>query len=193
MKSICVFCGSSLSNDPSFKEAAINLGKLLVSEKIRLIYGGGNIGLMGILSNTVIDNGGEVTGVFPRFMEDKEISNDHLKDLILVDSMHERKQKMFQLSQGLVALPGGFGTLEEIMEMLTWGQLGLHNYPLGFLNINKFYNHLDSLFQEMVKKDLLKPENRKMALFSDDPTTLLKMMREFEPLPVEKWLDPGSN
>ena len=140
LQSICVFCGSSPGNEKVYADQARVLGKAIAAQGSRLIYGGGNIGLMGIIANTVLEEGGSVTGVLPKFLNRKEVGHVSLSELILVDSMHERKQRMSDLSSAFIAMPGGFGTLEEIAEMLTWTQLGLSTKPLGFYNINGFYD-----------------------------------------------------
>lgn len=180
MKTICVFCGSSLGEDPTFIEAASKLGEALAKSQITLVYGGANIGLMGTVANAVLKNGGKVIGVIPKFLAGKEIAHPNLTELILVESMHERKMKMFELSEGFIAMPGGFGTLEELSEMLTWQQLGLHRYPIGLLNINGFYNHLQLFFEEMEKKKLLKLTDMKMALFNDNIPELLLSMENYQ-------------
>jgi uncharacterized protein (TIGR00730 family) len=139
MKSICVFCGSSNGDDPQFIETARNLGKALAESGITLVYGGANVGLMGAVADASLDSGGSVIGALPQFLQGKEIAHTGLTELILCETMHQRKTKMFELSQGFIALPGGFGTLEEVVEILTWQQLGLHKYPVGFLNVNGFF------------------------------------------------------
>ena len=176
MRSIGVFCGSSPGDRPEFLEVARQLGKVLAERKITLVYGGANIGLMGAVADAALEGGGSVIGVIPRFLQSKEVAHANLTQLILCDTMHERKQKMFELSQGFIALPGGFGTLEEVMEMLTWRQLGLHERPIGFLNIAEFYDHLEGLFDEMALRGFLKSDNRKMALFEPDLQVLLSKM-----------------
>ena len=177
MTSLCVFCGSSLGSDPLFYQAAQELGKLMAQSQIKLIYGGAKVGLMGTIANAVLENGGQVTGVLPQFLRSKEVEHTGLTELILCNSMHERKMKMFELSQGFIAMPGGFGTLEEIVEILTWRQLKLHHYPIGFLNINGFYDHLQMFFNEMTNKQLLKNEHRNMVIFANSAEELLQKMQ----------------
>lgn len=145
MKSITVFCGSSFGYDEIYKTQATILGQTLAKKKIRLVYGGANVGLMGAVADGALHAGGEVVGVLPKFLQEKEIAHKHLTELILVDSMHERKIKMNDLCEGVIALPGGYGTLEEFFEMLTWAQLGLHKKPLALFNINGYYNGLEAL------------------------------------------------
>lgn len=192
IKSICVFCGSSLGNDPAFVEAARLLGRLLAENQITLVYGGAKVGLMGVVADSVLENAGTVIGVIPKFLEQKEITHLGLTELIICETMHERKTKMFELSQGFIALPGGFGTLEEVIEILTWQQLGLHKCPIAFLNVNGFYDHLHMLFKEMEAKELLKSENRKMALFRADPLDLIHEMKTYKAPDVSKWISKTS-
>lgn len=187
LNSLCVFCGSSPSNDPAFIEVAHDLGQTLAHEKIRLVFGGGKVGLMGAVADAVMAGGGKVTGVIPGFLKTKEVAHAELSELIVVESMHERKMKMFELSEGFLALPGGFGTLEEIIEVLTWHQLGLHKFPVGFLNVNGFYDHLQQFFGVMEKKQLLKPENRKMALFTSTIPEMLETMRAYQAPPPPRF------
>ncbi len=189
MKSIAVFCASSVATSPIFQETAADLGKMLAEKGITLVYGGSKIGLMGIVANAVIENGGKVTGVIPRFLSTKEIAHDGITQLIMVETMHERKLRMSELCEGVIALPGGFGTLEELTEMLTWAQLGLHRKPIGILNTAGYYDHLDLLFQRMAEESLLKEKNRKLALFADNLNDLFAAMENYEPPYIEKWLD----
>ncbi|MCB0327968.1 MAG: TIGR00730 family Rossman fold protein [Bdellovibrionales bacterium] len=188
MKSICVFCGSNLGNSVHFSEGARALGKRLAEEGITLIYGGANIGLMGTIADAALKSGGRVIGVLPRFLQDKEIAHAGLSELILCETMHERKTRMFELAQGFIAMPGGFGTLEEIIEILTWQQLGLHKYPVGFLNIDGFFHSLQNFFDQMENVSLLKPENKKMALFADTVEGLLQSMKSYRAPEVSKWI-----
>ncbi len=189
MKSITVFCGSSNGNQETFRQHAYKLGQTLAEKKIRLIYGGASIGLMGAVADGALSNGGKVTGILPHFLQAKEIAHHGLSDLILVDSMHERKMKMHDLCNGVIALPGGFGTLEELFEMLTWGQLGLHHKPVGLLNINGFYDPLINLIQSMVDKEFLKETNQQMLLISNNAEDLLKKMETYTPPAVGKWIN----
>jgi uncharacterized protein (TIGR00730 family) len=188
MKSICVFCGSSLGTDPSFTEAARELGRTLSEQNITLIYGGANRGIMGLVADSVLENNGRVIGVLPKFLRNMEVAHTGLTELILCDSMHERKTKMFELSEGFLALPGGFGTLEEVIEILTWHQLGLHKFPVGLLNINGFYNPLIQLFDQMEASGLLKTENKDIALFGETVTGILGKMHAHQAAHVSKWI-----
>lgn len=188
MKRVTVFCGSSFGTENIYKEQANLLGQTLAKHNIELIYGGANVGLMGTVADGVLNNGGKVIGVLPNFLKSKEIAHEHLTELILVDTMHERKTKMNDLSDGVIAMPGGFGTLEEFFEMLTWGQLGLHKKPIAILNIDGFYDLLNVLVQTMVDKGFLKEVNQKMLLVSDDIDELLERMKNYVAPTVGKWI-----
>ena len=188
MKSVTVFCGSSAGSDDIYRSEAERLGKALAEQSIKLIYGGAKVGLMGVVANAVLEAGGEVIGVLPRFLRSKEIAHDGLTDLILVESMHDRKTKMHQLSDGVIALPGGYGTLEELFEMLTWAQLGLHKNPIGLLNVNGYFDALIVLVQNMVDKGFLKTVNQKMLLSSSDIAVLLQVMNDYVAPEVGKWI-----
>lgn len=193
IKSIAVFCGSSSGVNPIYKEKAKSLGTYLGTNNYHLVYGGGNIGLMGIIANAALETGGEVTGVLPHFLNKKEVGHVELSKLILVDSMHERKQKIEQLSDAFIAMPGGFGTLEEISEMLTWAQLGLHQKPIGLFNINGFYNALLSQLDGMVSEGFLKPQNRVMVLTDIESDSLVQKLQDFKSIKVQKWLKPDQS
>lgn len=188
MKRLTVFCGSSSGTDEIYEKQAYKLGQTLADRNIGLVYGGANVGLMSAVANGCLSKGGEVTGVLPRFIKDKGIAHKNLTQLILVETMHERKTRMDELSDGAIALPGGFGTLEEFFEVLTWGQLGLHKKPVGILNINGFYDPLEDLTGKMVDKGFLKEANRKMLLISDDIEKLLDQMENYVPSTVNKWI-----
>tara|TARA_R110001592_G_scaffold119243_2_gene322245 strand:- start:1841 stop:2422 length:582 start_codon:yes stop_codon:yes gene_type:complete len=189
MNRITVFCGSSLGSEQIFEVKAKLLGQKLALENIGLVYGGANVGLMGAVADGVLMENGYVIGVLPNFLKSKEIAHEGLGELILVDTMHERKTKMNDLSDGVIALPGGFGTLEEFFEMLTWGQLGLHKKPIGILNINGFYDSLITLLNTMVDKGFLKKANQQMVLVSDDIDDLLNKMKNYEAPKVGKWIN----
>lgn len=177
MKKITVFCGSSFGSEEIYKEQAELLGKTLAKQNIGLVYGGANVGLMGAVADGALSENGTVIGVLPNFLRSKEIAHKGLTELILVESMHERKTKMSDLCDGVIALPGGFGTLEELFEMLTWAQLGLHKKPIGILNINGFYDALIELLKVMVEKGLLKDANKEMLLVSNNIEDLLEKMK----------------
>lgn len=190
MKSICVFCGSSSGKNPVYAETAKWLGKLLAEQQIRLIFGGGKVGLMGMVADSVLEHGGEVYGVIPNLLLKKEVGHQNLTKLFVVETMHERKTKMFELSDGIIALPGGFGTLEELTEVLTWAQLGIHQKPIGIVNVHQYYGKLLELFDYMVEEGLLKPENREMVLCAENPNDLLIMMKGYiAPKAAHKWID----
>ena len=173
VKSILVFCGSGVGNDALIINQTKQLASLLAKNGIRLVYGGGNLGLMGLIANEVLLNGGQVTGVIPRFMIYKELVNNGLTDLHIVDTMHERKQKMAELADAVIALPGGIGTMEELFEFFTWLQLQLHNKPIGILNTNNFYNSLIQQLKEMVSRKFLMQDNLDQLLIETEPETLL--------------------
>jgi len=188
MKRITVFCGSSFGTDAIFEEQAYLLGKTLACKSIGLVYGGANVGLMGAVANGALENGGEAIGVLPNFLRSKEIAHKGLTQLILVETMHERKTKMNDLCDGVIALPGGFGTLEEFFEMLTWAQLGLHKKPIAILNIDGFYNPLLEMMQIMVNKGLLKQANHEMVLVSESIDDLLDKMHNYKAPEHGKWI-----
>jgi len=189
MQSICVFCASSPGDNPVYAQTARSVGKLLAERRIRLVYGAGNVGLMGQLADAVLENGGLVTGVIPDFLVRKEVAHLSLTELIIVDTMHTRKSRMAELSDGFITLPGGFGTMDEICEILTWAQLGLHRKPIGILNVNGYYDCLLGLFDRMTEEKLLRTENRAMVLVDTDPVALLEKMQQYQPPTVEKWLN----
>ncbi|WP_315053694.1 TIGR00730 family Rossman fold protein [Chryseobacterium indoltheticum] len=188
MKSITVFCGSSFGSDEIYKEQAILLGQTLAKQNIQLIYGGANVGLMGAVADGVLQEGGKAIGVLPHFLQSKEIAHQDLTELILVETMHERKTKMNDLCDGVIVLPGGYGTLEEFFEMITWAQLGLHKKPIAILNINGFYDDLIKLVQNMVDKGFLKQINQEMLLVSDSIDELLEKMKNYRAPSVGKWI-----
>ncbi len=189
MKSVCVFCGSSSGSDRVFAEAAIDLGTLLGKNEIELIYGGGNIGLMGEVADAALAAGGKVTGVIPHFLWEKEVGHKELTEMKFVDTMHERKQIMADLADGFIALPGGFGTLDELAEILTWAQLGLVSKPIGLLNVKDYFQPLRNLFDNMVKEGFLKEANVNMLLVDKSVQALIDIMTRYKPEAVPKWLD----
>ena len=193
MKRICVFCGSNAGHNPLYRAEAEKLGRLLAARGIELVYGAGNIGLMGAVADACLEAGGTVIGVIPEALMGKEVAGravDHraLTRIEVVDSMHTRKARMAELSDGFIALPGGFGTFEEFCEILTWGQLGFHVKPMGQHNVNGYYDPLLTLFERAVADGFLRQENRAMALAAEDIETLLAAMAAFRPEPVSKWL-----
>ncbi|WP_276370616.1 TIGR00730 family Rossman fold protein [Chryseolinea sp. H1M3-3] len=188
MKRVTIFCGSSTGSEGVFIDQAKVLGEKLAQQNIQIIYGGAKVGLMGAVADAAIAHGGQVIGVIPNFLRSKEIAHEGLTELLIVDSMHERKMKMHELSDGIIALPGGFGTLEELFEMLTWAQLGLHKKPIGLLNVNGFYDSLNLLLQNMVAKGFLKAINYKMLLISGNIDDLLQQMQRYIAPMVGKWI-----
>jgi uncharacterized protein (TIGR00730 family) len=188
MKRITVFCGSSAGTEEIYTSQATLLGATLAKRNIELVYGGANVGLMGAVADGVLNNGGKAIGVLPNFLRSKEIAHKQLTELILVDTMHERKTKMNDLCDGVIALPGGFGTLDELFEMLTWGQLGLHKKPIAILNVDGYYDALIVFIQTMTDKGLLKRVNQQMLLVSDTIDDLLDKMENYVPPTVGKWI-----
>tara|TARA_B110000046_G_scaffold82912_2_gene91233 strand:- start:447 stop:1028 length:582 start_codon:yes stop_codon:yes gene_type:complete len=188
MNRIVVFCGSGIGTDQIFEDEATRLGQKLAKQNIGLVYGGADIGLMGAVANGVLMENGIAIGVLPHFLKSKEIAHEQLTELIIVDSMHERKTKMNDLADGVIALPGGFGTMEELFEMLTWAQLGLHKKPIGILNVNGFYDDLINLMDTMMKKGLLKEVARQLVLVSDNIDDLLEKMKNYDGPSVGKWI-----
>lgn len=189
LKQVVVFCASSPGYESIFMESARMVGEVLVSRDIKLVYGGGRVGLMGAIADSVMANDGAVYGVIPKFLNSKEIGHRDITQLLEVDTMHERKAKMNLLCDGVIALPGGFGTMEELFEMLTWGQLGLHQKPIGLLNVDGFYDHLILFIEHMVKTGLLKKENQEMLLFANDIHELIDKMEAYKAPAVPKWLN----
>ncbi|MFP4385170.1 MAG: TIGR00730 family Rossman fold protein [Spirochaetia bacterium] len=189
MKKVSVFCGSSTGTEPEFRKSAEELGKYLAVKKIEIIYGGAKVGLMGAVADGALRNGGSVTGILPRFLNQKEIAHEGLTSLIMVETMHERKLRMNELSEGVIALPGGYGTLEELFEMITWGQLGLHRKPVGILNINGFYDPLSVLLENMVINGFLKESNRRMLMTANNAADLIKAMEQYSPPNETKWIN----
>lgn len=189
LKSLTVFCGSSSGNESIYMEQARVLGLTLARQGITLIYGGARVGLMGAVADGALEAGGKVIGVIPGFLQTKEIAHEKLSDLIIVNSMHERKTRMNDLSDGVIALPGGFGTLDELFEMLTWGQLGLHKKPIGLLNIDGYYDDLVYMVQTMTERGFLKEVNRNMLLTSTSADDLLLQMRQYTAPETGKWIN----
>lgn len=193
MQRICVFCGSNAGHAPIYRQQAEALGRTLAERGIELVYGAGNIGLMGAVADACLAAGGKVTGIIPEALMGKEVAGrpvDHrtLTRLEIVDSMHTRKARMAELADGFIALPGGFGTFEELCEVLTWNQLGFHAKPTGLLNVGGFYDPLLALFDRAVADGFLRAQNRAMALVDDDIDRLLASMAAYQPEPVSKWL-----
>ncbi|GAA4278542.1 LOG family protein [Aquimarina mytili] len=188
LDSICVFCGSSEGNDTRVISEAFLLGEKLAQKNITLVYGAAKIGIMGQVAMGSMKHKGKVIGVIPEFLKLKEVVHQGLHELITTKNMHERKMKMHELSDGFITLPGGFGTLEELFEIITWAQLGLHQKPIGLLNTGGFYDNLLGLLENMVRRGFLKMENYELLLVDDDIDLLLEKMKTFKPVQVPKWL-----
>ena len=189
MKRICVFCGSSAGSRPEYRAAAGEFGTELVRRHLGLVYGGSNVGLMGIVANAVLAAGGEAIGVIPQHLVSPEVGHTGLTKLHVVRSMHQRKALMADLADAFVALPGGFGTLDEFCEVVTWTQLGLHAKPCGILNVLGYYRSLLAMFDHAVEEQFLKPENRRLVLSRDSIPELLAALEDWHPTHVEKWPD----
>jgi uncharacterized protein (TIGR00730 family) len=185
---VCVFCASSPGTDPAITEATVELGRELVARDLELVYGGGAVGLMGLLADTVMEGGGQVTGVIPRNLFSREVGHTELTSLEEVDSMHVRKARMYELADAFVALPGGYGTLEELAETLTWNQIGILKKPVGVLDIGGFWQPLLDLLDSMVDKTILKPANREVLLSEDSPSALLDALIAQDLTYVPKWI-----
>ncbi|PVB61034.1 TIGR00730 family Rossman fold protein [Labrenzia sp. 011] len=188
MKSICVFCGSSHGAIEAYGEAATATGRVIAEQGYRLVYGGAKVGLMGTVADAALAAGGEVIGVLPQSLQEKEIGHQGLTELHLVGSMHERKALMADLSDGFVALPGGVGTLEEIFEVWTWGQLGYHRKPCGFLNIAGYYDHLIAFLDHQTQEGFTRKAMRDMAIFADGPEELIERFKSYTPPSSPKWI-----
>ena len=185
---IAIYCGSSRGLDPLYQNTAAELARHLVQQGIGIVYGGGNVGIMGVIADAALAAGGEVIGVIPESLLSKELGHAGVTELRVVRSMHERKQMMVDLSDGFIALPGGFGTLDELFETLTWLQLGFHGKPVGLLNVGGFFDHLLTFLDHMSASGFLKPEHRASLLTSTDPADLLSSMRAFQPHTCGKWI-----
>ena len=192
MKRICVFCGASPGTNPIYLEAARAVGRALARRGLTLVYGGGGVGLMGTLADAALDAGGEVIGVIPRALQLRELAHAKLTSLHVVGSMHERKAKMAELSDGFIALPGGMGTLEEFTEVLTWAQLGLHARPCGLLDIAGYYAPLIAFFDRAVAEGFILPDHRRIVHVANDPDALLDAFLSYRPPVVEKWIDRSN-
>jgi len=189
MKSICVYCGSNAGSKPAYAERAKALGARIAREGQQLVYGGGNVGLMGIVADAVLEHGGEVVGVIPEQLVQWEVAHTGVTRLEVVANMHERKARMFDLADAFVALPGGFGTLDEMFEMLTWRQLGLGRKPCAFLDVDGFYAPLIGMIERMVEERFLHRDQRHDLWHGEDIDTLFAWMRDYTPAQADKWLD----
>lgn len=189
MKRVCVFCGSNAGSRPIYAQMAQRLGTLLAQSNIGVVYGGARVGIMGMIADSTLAAGGEVIGVLPDFLFNKELAHAGLTELHIVASMHERKAKMAEYADAFIALPGGLGTFEEIFEMLTWTQLGVHKKPCGLLNLEGYYDPLRAQLDRAVSDGFLRPQHRDIAIVEEDPQALLTRLRNYTPLPVPKWLE----
>ena len=190
---ICVYCGSRPGSRPEYLEAAVTLGRLFAERGIGLVYGGASVGMMGAVADAVLKGGGEVTGVIPEALVRRELAHDHLTELRVVSSMHERKALMAELSDAMIALPGGFGTFEELFETITWSQLGIHRKAVGVLNVSGFYDGLLALVEHAIAEGFAPPEHRALILDAAEPAALLDAVVSFvPPPPVRKWLSPSQ-
>ena len=189
MKSICVYCGSNTGAKPVYADRAVALGQRIAREGLALVYGGGNVGLMGTVAGAALQAGGEVIGVIPEQLVGWEVAHQGLSRLEVVANMHERKMRMFDLSDAFIALPGGFGTLDEMFEMLTWRQLGIGDRPCAFLDVDGFYAPLMAMIDRMVEERFLHPDQRQDLWHGDDLDALFAWMRDYRPAQADKWMD----
>ena len=190
MKNICVYCGSNPGRLPEYRDAARLLGYEMAGRGLGLVYGGASIGVMGAVADAVLERGGQAVGVIPYSLATKEVSHDGLDELIVVDSMHERKAKMAELSDGFIALPGGWGTIEEIFEMLTWAQLGFHEKPCGLLNVAAYYDQLFAFLENSIEQQFVKQAYRPMIIMDEAPAVLLDRFDHYRAPQVKKWIGP---
>jgi uncharacterized protein (TIGR00730 family) len=188
IRNIGVYCGSSTGSNDIYVKAARKLGEYFVKNNLQMVYGAGSVGLMGIIADTMLAQNGKVVGVIPQFLMDLEVGHKHLTEIYICGTMHERKQKMCELSDAIIALPGGFGTLDELFEMLTWSQLNLHQMPIGLLNINNYFNPLVAMVQNMVDEGFLKEENQALLIVDDTIEGLMQKLSSNSRYVAEKWL-----
>lgn len=189
MRRICVFCGSQVGRQPAYAAAAVSLGTLLAQRGIGLVYGGGKVGLMGVVADAALAAGGEVIGVIPERLMNRELGHGGVTDLRVVDSMHQRKAMMSDLSDAFIALPGGYGTFEEFFEVVTWMQLGIHAKPCGLLNVGGYYDNLLALLDHAAAESFIRPHHRAMVLVDDDPALLLRQLHDYRAPQFDKWLE----
>jgi len=189
MARICVFCGSSMGMRPEYKSAAEGLGNSLAENGIGLVYGGANVGLMKIVADTMLSKGAEVIGVMPQHLVNREVAHANLTEMIIVDTMAERKEQMVKLSDGFIALPGGFGTLDELSEIITYNQLRINDKPLGILNVSGYFDHLLKFYDHAVNEGYVRKEHRNNLIISDNITNLMQLMQQYTPLTMGKWIE----
>ena len=192
MKRICVFCGSNRGVRNEYIEAAQELGKVLVKRNLSLVYGGGNVGLMGIIADAVLAEGGEVIGVIPQSLVDREVAHQSLTTRHIVNSMHERKALMADLSDGFIAMPGGMGTFDEFCEILTWAQLGIHQKPCGILNVENYFTPLLKMFDHSMAEGFLRDTHRDLVIEATKPEILLDLFDNYQPQSVAKWMEQNK-
>lgn len=192
LNTLCVYCGSSPGRRPEYVEGAKHLARVLVAEDVGLVYGGASVGVMGVLADTMLADGGEVIGIIPEDLVDQEVAHNGLTALHVVDSMHDRKARMADLSDGFVALPGGLGTIEELFEVLTWAQLGLHRKPCGLLNVCGYYDQLSDFLDHTVSEQFVKEKHRSMLIVEEDPNRLLSRFKSYEAPHEGKWIGNES-
>ena len=192
IRTVCLYAGSQAGARPAYAEGAERLARLLAAEGIGIVYGGGRAGLMGVLADAATEAGGRVTGIIPEQLQARELAHEGLEDLRIVRSMHERKALMAELSDAFVAVPGGIGTLEEIVEIFTWAQLGMHGKPVALLDLDGYYEGLVAFFDHAVDEGFLRPTTRSMLLVEPDPHALLERLRAHEPPEVPRWMEPGA-
>ncbi|MBX7223147.1 MAG: TIGR00730 family Rossman fold protein [Blastocatellia bacterium] len=192
IKSLCVYCGSNPGRQPVYATAARALAQALVRRNIRLVYGGASVGIMGVVADAVLQLGGEAVGVIPEALLRKEVAHHHLTELHVTKSMHERKMRMAELSDGFIALPGGIGTLEEIFEVWTWAQLGFHHKPCGLLNVAGYYDALAAFLDHTMTEQFVKPPHRSMLLVESDPEALVEKFFQYQPPVVTKWVEKDA-
>lgn len=193
LRSVCVFCGSSSGGKGAYRLAAETLGRELVGRGIRLVYGAGSVGLMGTLARTVHDRGGDVLGIIPEPLTAREVAGETIGETIVVQTMHERKALMAKESDAFIAMPGGFGTMDELFEAITWGQIGIHRKPIGLFNVNGYFDSILQWVDFAVKEGFIRPQHRQLFLVSDDPSVLLERLALFQPPAASvRWLGNGE-
>ena len=192
MKRICVYCGSSPGGNPRYRQAASELGKALYERGLGLVYGGASVGMMGTIADAVLGHGGEVIGVIPKALHARELTHPGLTEQHVVKSMHERKALMAELADGFIAMPGGWGTFEEIFEIMAWAQLGFHRKPCGLLNEGGYYDHLFAFLEHAIDQQFVKPEFRPILIMSPDPNYLLDRFKNYRAPRVKKWISPSG-
>jgi len=192
LRSVAVYCGSNRGNDPAFARAAASLGRVLAERGIRLVYGGGDVGLMGVLADAARDAGGEILGVITRALVDREVAHPGLANLTVVETMHERKAAMSDAADAFVMLPGGFGTFDEFFEAVTWTQLGIHAKPCGVLDVAGYYGPLRAMLDVATRHGFITTVHRDLVIIDDEPTRLLDLLAEWTPVTTDKWLDKSE-